>query len=686
MTPTNFTDDVVILGSQDIAQLQVRANGTQTQPLQNWQDSSSNVLVQVTSDGKFQLGDPGLLGTPTALIEANETIVLPSTKPQRGFHSIGKFSGAVTSALTWIYNELRLLGTGGVSGLHIAHRSQLTLDVSSTAAANAELRAGDFLTSNAAGTGGSLVGQATGSRSTASNAAGAYLNKAVGVEGAISNDTGGNITTAAMFSGVIPANNGSIGTLYGLQLPDLNQAAINYALYMGQGIAHFGDVLELPVLGSTPSANPAPNFVKFYVKLNGSNPQLYAKNNSGSEVALGAGSVTSVGLSLPPMFSVSGSPVTASGTLNAALVNQNARLVFAGPTSGNAAAAPTFRNIDMGDFANQGANVVLAGPSSGGAAAPTWRSLVSLDVPVPLTLTALSDVIPLTLKAVSGQTVDVFNVLTSGSDKLLRISQTSNLLQSIATSGSGILNALTINNLSAISGGGGGVTPAAGYGVGLQLAADDATVKTVNISRWRASWTTAADASRASQGFLSVNDSTGERDVLKLVANGSRGTVSALAGTSTSYATIGGTIFDHASSSTVPNNSSTETDLYSDSVPGNTFATNGDTIHIVYSGTMVNNSNAKNARVYVGGTKVFDIALPVNTAGSWIIEFRVIRLSSTILNVTGYVASGSTFITNVTNVTGLTLSNAQIIKLTGQSTVSAQMAAVVGKLIYHPAA
>lgn len=56
----------------------------------------------------------------------------------------------------------------------------------------------------------------------------------------------------------------------------------------------------------------------------------------------GSGSVTSVALSLPAIFTVSGSPVTGSGTLTGTLATQTANTIWAGPTTG-AAAAPTFR-------------------------------------------------------------------------------------------------------------------------------------------------------------------------------------------------------------------------------------------------------------------------------------------------------------------------------------------------------
>ena len=49
------------------------------------------------------------------------------------------------------------------------------------------------------------------------------------------------------------------------------------------------------------------------------------------------------------MFSVSGSPVTASGTLTATLASETANLVLAGPSSGSPA-APTFRALALGDL------------------------------------------------------------------------------------------------------------------------------------------------------------------------------------------------------------------------------------------------------------------------------------------------------------------------------------------------
>jgi len=64
---------------------------------------------------------------------------------------------------------------------------------------------------------------------------------------------------------------------------------------------------------------------------------------------IGTGTVTSVALALPNIFSVSGSPVTTNGTLTATLATQSANTIFSGPTTGSAA-APTFRGLVLADI------------------------------------------------------------------------------------------------------------------------------------------------------------------------------------------------------------------------------------------------------------------------------------------------------------------------------------------------
>ena len=150
---------------------------------------------------------------------------------------------------------------------------------------------------------------------------------------------------------------------------------------------------------------------------------------------VGSGSVTSVALTAPAQFSVTGSPITTNGTLAISWTNENANLVLAGPTSG-LPAAPTFRGLVAADLpagtgtvtsvaytltvpsimgqsvtgspitasgtiaatislVSQAPNIVFAGPTSGGSATPGFRSLVAADLPavqrIQITLSGTTD-------------------------------------------------------------------------------------------------------------------------------------------------------------------------------------------------------------------------------------------------------------------------------------------------------
>lgn len=85
-----------------------------------------------------------------------------------------------------------------------------------------------------------------------------------------------------------------------------------------------------------------------------------AVDSSGNIITVAAsGTVTSVALSLPAIFTVSGSPVTTSGTLTATLASQTANTFFAAPDG--AAGAPTFRTILSTDIPNLDASKIAAG-------------------------------------------------------------------------------------------------------------------------------------------------------------------------------------------------------------------------------------------------------------------------------------------------------------------------------------
>lgn len=148
---------------------------------------------------------------------------------------------------------------------------------------------------------------------------------------------------------------------------------------------------------------------------------------------------------------------------------------------------------------------------------------------------------------------------------------------------------------------------------------------------------------------------------------------------------IGGILFDHFTD--VGNSTTTETDLYSDTLIASTLATNGDKVTAVYAGTFVSSASAtREIRVYFGGTLIFDTgALSISAgADAWTINCIVVRDSTTSVrcsvwaNVTG--AALNAFCA-YTSVSGLTLTNTQVLKITGQAAgVGAATSDIVAKL------
>jgi hypothetical protein len=323
-----MTNQIFIDGDADEIQLRVQGHSTQTNSLQTWEDSAGDALAQVTDDGRLEVGDLDL-GTEDALIEAHRDS--DSSLPQRGLQTLGKVSGTISNAIAWVVQELELIGTGNVSGLHAALRSKITYK-STGDADQAELRAGDFETVVEDGDNPNRVGKAIGVQSTVTNEQNGHLDTAIGVKITL-NDEGTD----------------SIQHANGLEIEDVIQGALtNYAIHTGEGTVRFGDEIETVEQTSAP-ATPPTNSRKLYPKSDG----WYDLDDQGTETKIGSdgsGTVTSVGLALPTgVFDVTSPPVTSSGTLIAVFNDQNANSVFAGPASG-AAGTPEFRGLVANDI------------------------------------------------------------------------------------------------------------------------------------------------------------------------------------------------------------------------------------------------------------------------------------------------------------------------------------------------
>ena len=227
-----------------------------------------------------------------------------------------------------------------------------------------------------------------------------------------------------------------------------------------------------------------------FTPYNATNPNGYTTNT---------GTITSVRVQASSPLQSSTSTAQ-SETLNTTIsfVNQNVNTVLAGPTSGSAAAAPTFRKLVAADipdisgtyylasnpsgyttntgtvtsvrvqasspltstastassttldttikFSNQNKNLVLAGPSSGNtAAAPTFRSLVADDIPS-ISKSKISD-FPASLKNPNALAIKVYNGTSTSSDTSYDGSTSG---QSVSVAGTSAITGITA---SAASGG-----------------------------------------------------------------------------------------------------------------------------------------------------------------------------------------------------------------------------------------
>lgn len=129
---------------------------------------------------------------------------------------------------------------------------------------------------------------------------------------------------------------------------------------------------------------------------------------SASNVAIAVGTVTSVGLSLPAIFTVTVSPITGSGSLTAVLATETANTVWAGPTTG-AAATPAFRALvaaDLPSGTGTVTSIATTSPISGGTI--TGTGTLSLLVNVDFGFTANQSVTK-TVNATSADGVMLIN-------------------------------------------------------------------------------------------------------------------------------------------------------------------------------------------------------------------------------------------------------------------------------------
>jgi hypothetical protein len=157
-----------------------------------------------------------------------------------------------------------------------------------------------------------------------------------------------------------------------------------------------------------------------------------------------------------------------------------------------------------------------------------------------------------------------------------------------------------------------------------------------------------------------------------------------IAGTSTTYAKVGGTI--NVNTTVVGNVGAGEDDLMTYSVPANALATNGDRIEFEMAGTFAANGNNKRVRIKYGATTLLDTtALAFNNA-DWSAKGQIIRTGAATQKAFCVFRSGSALLNSTSDYTtpAETLSGAVTLKATGEATSNNDITEEMFTVEWHP--
>lgn len=166
--------------------------------------------------------------------------------------------------------------------------------------------------------------------------------------------------------------------------------------------------------------------------------------------------------------------------------------------------------------------------------------------------------------------------------------------------------------------------------------------------------------------------------------NRSEVVLSTKAGTSTTYAKVGGTI--DVNTTAVGNVGTGEDDLITFSVPANTLATNGDRIQFQMAGTFAANANAKQVKIKYGATTLLATGALLFNGADWTATGTIIRTGAATQKAYCNFVSGSTLLSSTADYTtpAETLSGAVTLKATGEATSNNDITQELNIVEFHP--
>lgn len=147
---------------------------------------------------------------------------------------------------------------------------------------------------------------------------------------------------------------------------------------------------------------------------------------------------------------------------------------------------------------------------------------------------------------------------------------------------------------------------------------------------------------------------------------------------------VGGKIFNSFTDGSSTSTNGTFDTLYTYTTIASTLAVNGDGIRATVGGIFISSATAsRDLKVTFGGTLIADTAAITNAgATDWVINVDIIRVSATVVRCIVRITSGLILdLVKYTEVTGLTLSNTNVLLITGAATgTGAASGDIVAKL------